>query len=135
MEDLLDHVLEVFRGEDLREVYPSFDAVPVTKKSSAMFTVIALESMQIEPKYPHGLTGQYTGAYPFSAVFKVSVLIPMTEPLDTAEDFFYGTAVPRMELAGNALCDALPARVDAALGRIVKEGRFRMRGLYVEGNE
>ena len=87
MQELFEQILTVLRGEDHQEIYPSFDAVPVSRKSTALFTVVAPESLQIEPVIPVGLERAALLAYPFSAVYKVSVLIPMTEPLDTAEDF------------------------------------------------
>lgn len=134
MQDLLTHVLSALRDSDLKEVYPSFDAVPVSRKSSALFTVITQESIQIEPCFPYGLTDIFRKAYPFSAVFKVSVLVPMSQPLETAEDYFYHDVAPVMETLGSTLCDVLPPHVDAALGRIVMEARYRARGVFMEGD-
>jgi hypothetical protein len=135
MQDLFDHILDVLRGEDQQEIYPSFDAVPVSRKSTMLFTVVSLDSVQLEPEFPGGITSIMTGAFPFTAVFQISVLVPMSQPLETAEDHFYTVILPRMESAGSTLCDVLPAHTDAALGRIVMEGRFRLRGILLEGSE
>jgi hypothetical protein len=134
MQNLLAYILNVLRGEDHQEVYPSFDAVPVSRKSTALFTVVSPESVQIEPVIPVGLEGTAVLAYPFSAVYKVSVLIPMTQPLGTAENYFYNVILPRMESVGSTLCDVLPAHADAALGRVVMQGKFRLRCLFAEGS-
>ena len=134
MTNLLAYILNALRGDDHQEVYPSFDAVPVSRKSTALFTVVAPESVQIEPVIPVGLERAALLAYPFSAVYKVSVLIPMTQPLATAENYFYNTILPRMESVGSTLCDVLPAHVDAALGKVVMQGKFRLRCLYTEGS-
>lgn len=124
---LFDEILRRFKGDDLREVYPSFDAVPVSRKSDALFTVIQPESVQLDAPFPDGSSG----AFPFSAVYLVSVLIPMTVPLSRAEDFFYDAALPRMESLGSVLCEVRPAHMDVKLGRVVMEGRFRLRGVFL----
>ena len=77
MQELFEAVLTALRGEDLREVYPSFDAVPFERKSDRLFTVLMPESVQLDAPFPHG----EQGALPFSAVYRLSVLIPMTSPL------------------------------------------------------
>lgn len=127
MQALFEEILRRFRGEDLREVYPSFDAVPISRKSDVLFTVIRPESVQLDAPFPDG----NGGACPFSAVYAVSVLVPMTSPLSRAEDFFYEKALPRMEELGSVLCEVRPAHVDVKLGRVVMEGRFRLRGVYL----
>lgn len=135
MQQLLETILTVLRGEDQLEIYPSFDAVPVSRKSTAMFTVAAPVSIRIEPAFPGGVGTAVRGVFPFTAVYQISVLIPMTQPLQTAEDFFYSVIVPRMESVGSTLCEVLPAHADAALGRVVMQGKFQLGGIFLEGSE
>lgn len=127
MLDLLDEILSRLRNGGVREVYPSFDAVPFSRKSKECVTIVSTESVQLEAPFPDG----DAGVYPFTAVYRVSVLIPTDLPLRRAEDLFYETIVPQMESFGSVLCEAKTAHVDAVLGRVVMEGRFRLRGLWL----
>ena len=124
---LFKEILRRVKGGTLTEVYPSFDAVPVSKKSNTCFTVIAPESVQLDAPFPVG----NGNAYSFSAVFAVYVLIPMTQPLESADDLFYGTILPRMETLGCVLCETEPAHADIRLNRVVTKGKFRLRGVSV----
>lgn len=132
MQVILDLILQTLRGQDVQEVYPAFDAVPIRDKSKALFSVVTPESVQIEQPFPYGLNETVLKGYPFSAVYLISVLIPADEPLESAENFLYSVVVPRMESIGSVLCEVLPAHADAVKERVVLEGRFRLRGLYVE---
>lgn len=127
MQALFDLILRRLRGSDQTEVYPSFDAVPVSKKSAALFTVVSPESVQLDAPFADGQSGART----FTAIVTVSVLVPMTSPLETAEDQFYDVLLPRMDTLGCVLCEVRPAHVDIKLGRIVMEGKFRISGVYL----
>ncbi len=128
MQALFDEILRRLRGVDYTEVYPSFDAVPVGKKSADLFTVLTAETIKLDAPFPEG--GRIF--CPFSAVFTVSVLVPMTAPLETAEDHFYDKLLPRMKGLGCVLCEVRAARVDVKLGRVIMDGRFTVRGLTME---
>ncbi len=132
MEGLLAYVLGILRGEDEQEIYPSFDAVPVRDKSRTLFAVVSPKSVQIEPVFPAGLDSTAVKAYPATAVFQVSVLIPVSEPLETAQAYYDTVILPRMETAGAVLCDVRPPCADDKLGRVVMQGDFRLRCLFVE---
>ncbi|MBQ4465389.1 MAG: hypothetical protein II916_05450 [Oscillospiraceae bacterium] len=128
MQVLFDEILRRLRGSDQTEVYPSFDAVPVGKKSAALFTVLTAESVKLGTPFPEGACV----CCPFSAVFTVSVLVPMTSPLETAEDHFYDRLLPRMRGIGCVLCEVRAARVDVKLGRIIMDARFTVSGISME---
>ena len=128
MQALIDLILSRLRGQDQTEVYPSFDAVPVSKKSDALFVVVTPESLQMDEPFPDGVSG----AVPFAAVVKVSVLIPMTTAMETAEDYFWDVVVPRMKTISKMPFAVTPAHVDVKLGRVVMDGKFRFNGVYLE---
>jgi len=121
-------VLQAVRGDDLKEVYPSFDAVPVTKKSSRLFTVVGLEKIQTEPVIPDS----QNGVVPFTAVFRVSVVTDFKSPLHLSEDFFFQTVFPRMAEIGAVLCEVRSASVDTKLQKIIFVGLFSVKGFYSE---
>ncbi len=131
MRCLFEEVLTRLRGDDLRDVYAAFDAVPYRTKPKKLMTVLSEETVQIDAPFP----GEDAGIYPFEAVFRVSVLIPMEMPLEQAEEFFRETVIPRMEALGSVSCDMKPAAVDKTLERVVLEGTFRMKGIYLDGEE
>lgn len=128
---LLDRAVQLFREAGIREVYPSFDAVPLPAKSDRLFTVLGLDSVKLEQPFPDGKGG----VHPFSATIKVSVLVPMNVPACRAEGFFYETALPLMNRLGAVLCETAPAVVDVKLQKIVMSGLFRVRGLYFSETE
>lgn len=131
MRRILDRAVELFREAGIREVYPSFDAVPLAKKSDRLFTVLGLESVQLDAPFPDGRGG----VYPFAATLKVSVLVPMDAPLCRAEAFFYEKALPVLRQFGAVPGEAAPAAVDVKLQRVVMTAKLRIRGLYADGDE
>ena len=124
---LFEQVIARIRAGGLREVYPSFDAVPVSKKSSTLFAVVEPKQVQMDAPFADGSRG----AVPFTAVYSIHLLIPMTQPLETAEDVFYGTVLPSLAPMGCVLCEVVPAHVDVKLGRVVMEAKCRQRGVYL----
>lgn len=128
MRMLLEAAMDAFRKAGFREVYPSFDAVPLPKKSDQLFAVLGLDAVQLDSPFPDE-TGD--GVHPFVARVKVSVLVPMHAPVSRAEDFFYLSALPILEGIGAALCETAPPVVDVKLQRLVMSGVFRFRGVYL----
>lgn len=128
---LLDKAVQLFRDAGIREVYPAFDAVPLPAKSDRLFTVLGLESVQLDAPFPD----RKGGVHPFSAAIRVSVLVPMDVPACRAEDFFYETVIPVMDRMGAVIGESNPAVVDLKLQKIVMSGLFRVRGLYLEETE
>lgn len=125
---LTDHVVGHLKAAGLREVYPAFDAVPFSRKSQTLFTVVTPEAIQLDFPFPDG-----KGAVrPFTARYRISVLIPMGSPVQWAEDFFYEKLLPCMEQMGSVLCEIHAPQTDIALGRVVFAASFRLRGLYLD---
>lgn len=131
MHSILDKALALLREEGIREVYASFDAVPLPDKSDRLFTVVGLESVQMEPPFPDGSKG----VHPFTATLKVSVLVPMTSPVGTAEKFYYEMLLPVLLRLGAVQGETVPASVNIKLGKVVMSGLLRIRGLYAEWDE
>ncbi len=131
MQALLDMVLEKLRTVCGNDLYPAFDAVPVPKKSDRLFTVAALEKVQMDARIPNG--GR--GLLPFTAFVNVAVLVPMTAPACRAETHFYQKILPAMQACGAVLCEVQAAQVDVKLQRLVLRGTFRIKGLYLTDME
>ena len=131
MKELFEALYAAFVGEELREVYPGFDAVDLPRKSDRLFTVFAMQSLQLERPFPDGKAG----VHPFRAVIRVSVLTPMTEPASKGGDYFSEVVMPRMKEIGGRICELRPAQVDAKLGRVVTSGDFTVTGLYLYDEE
>ena len=127
MQALFEQVIARLRAGGLRQVYPSFDAVPVRKKSDTLFAVVEPRQVQMDAPFADGSHG----AVPFTAIYSVHLLIPMTQPIETAEDVFYGTVLPSLAPMGCVLCEVVPAHADVKLSRVVMEARFRQRGVYL----
>ena len=121
-------VLQAVRGNDLHEVYSSFDGVPVFKKASQQLIVVGLEKIQTEAIIPDS----GNGAIPLTATFRISVLSDFKHPLKNSEDFFFQTIFPRMASIGGVLCEVLPASADAKLQKTIFSGLFCVRGFYFE---
>ncbi len=121
----LDFV-ERLRDSDIGEVYPSFDAVPVEKKSKQRFTVIEPTQVQYGEAYP-----MKDGAvYPFTADFCVSTLTPMTISLVDAEAFVCQQLVPALFGTGSLMREIVikPVEIDLKLGKMVHRCTFRIKG-------
>ncbi len=129
MNAVFDAVFQAVKGDDLKQVYPSFDAVPVVKKSSQLFTVVGFEQFQTEPIIPDG----GNGVIPFTAVFRISVLGDFQSPLRKSEDFLFQVLLPRVSSIGGVVCEILPATTDMKLQKTVVSALVRVNGFYSEG--
>ncbi len=121
-------VIDEIRRQGIREIYPSFDAVPLPNKSDSLFVVAGLDKVQTDFPFPDGKGG----IKPFSADVRVSILIPMTAPVSRAEECFYEKICPAMQKVGAALCETAAPLTDVKLQRVVMYGIFRFRGLCTE---
>ncbi len=126
MRELIDAVTGALREVCGGEVYPGFDAVPLPKKSDRRFTVVELERVQLDAPFPDGVGA----VHPFTAILRISVLVPMTAPLQRAEELLYGGILPALEPMGAMVCEVQPAIGDARLQRTVLRASVRFRGLY-----
>ena len=122
-------VLQAVKGDDLKEVYPSFDAVPVIRKSSRLFVVVGLERMQTETIIPNS----QNGVVPFTAFFRISIVGNYKNPLSLSEDFFFQTVFPRMTTVGAVICEVLPASADTKLQKTLFSAVFSVKGFLSEG--
>lgn len=129
MRELLDGVIAALRQGCRSEVYPSFDAVPLPKKSDRLFAVAELRRVQLDAPFPDGSHA----VHPFTAEVRISVLVPMTSPVQRAEDFLYGSVMPVMDTLGAVLCEVQPALADARLQRVMLQAVFKLKGIYLAG--
>ena len=131
MRELVDAVVAALQEACGGEVYPGFDAVPIPRKSDRRFTVVEAERLQLDLPFPDG-----AGAvHPFTAVLRISVLVPMTVPVSVAEELLYGAILPAIEPMGAVVCEVQPALGDAKLQRTVLRASVRFRGIYLTGED
>ncbi len=124
-------VLERLQNSGIREVYTSFDAVSVEKKSRRLFTVISVQKMEFGDAFP----ARNGAVYPFTAELRVDLLTPMLEdPQDTVR-FFFERIVPAMLGADCVFLkfDAHSPKIDLKLERMVCGGTFRLHGAFCIG--
>lgn len=131
MQELYRMVLERLQNSGIREVYTSFDAVPVEKKSRRLFTVISVQKMEFGDAFP----ARNGAVYPFTAELRVDLLTPMLEvPQDTVR-YFFERIVPAMLGADCVFLkfDAQSPKIDLKLERMVCGGTFRLHGAFCIG--
>ncbi|MBR3630985.1 MAG: hypothetical protein IKN55_11030 [Oscillospiraceae bacterium] len=126
MRELIDAVVGALREVCGGEVYPGFDAVPLPKKSGRRFTVVETERLALDAPFPDGVGA----VHPFTAELRISVLVPMTAPVQRAEELLYGGILPVLETMGAMVCEVQPALGDARLQRTVLRAAVRFRGVY-----
>lgn len=128
MEQMYQMMMDRLHSCGITEVYTAFDAVPVEKKSRAMFTVLSLQNVQFGEAYP----AKDGAVYPFTAEFRADLLTPMNIDPQGTMKFFFSKIVPAM-LGSDCLFTgfdtALP-RVDLKLRRMVYGGTFRLHGAF-----
>ncbi len=133
MQEILQRLLERLQSSGVGEVYASFDALPVEKKSSRIFTVLGLMQVKTGEGYPveRGV------AYPFAAQLRVDLLTPMPENPQNSQRIFFEKIVPAM--AQEECClfsfDAGEPKPDLRLGRMVYGGTFCLHGVICMTNE
>ena len=110
------------------EVYSSFDALPVEKKSHSRFTVIGIDGASTGEAYPveNGI------AYPFTMQLRAELLTPMTVAAEDAVYFFFEKLLPVLVEEGflPLKFDAGMPKTDLRLGKLVYGGTFRLQGAF-----
>ncbi len=131
MQELYRTVLERLQSSGIREVYTSFDAVPVEKKSHKLFTVISVQQVEFGDAFP----ASGGAVYPFTAEFHVDLLSPMLADPQDAAQFFFRKIVPAMLGADCVFLkfDAQSPKIDLKLERMVCGGTFRLHGAFCIG--
>ena len=133
MQEILQKLLERLQGCGAGEVYASFDALPVEKKSHSCFTVVGLEQVKTGEGYPV----EKGVAYPFTAQLRVDLLTPMTENPQESQRLFFEKIVPAMAQEECSLLrfDAGAPKPDLRLGRMVYGGTFCLLGVLCTQKE
>lgn len=133
MQEILQRLLERLQSSGVGEVYASFDALPVEKKSHSCFTVIGLEQVKTGEGYPV----EKGVAYPFTAQLRVDILTPMTENPQESQRLFFEKIVHAMAQEECSLLrfDAGAPKPDLRLGRMVYGGTFCLHGAICMINE
>ncbi len=126
MDQIWMDFVEKLRNSGIGEVYPSFDAVPVSKKSQQRFTVIEPTAVQYGEAYPM----KDGTVYPFAADFCVSTLTPMTVSLVDAEAFVCQDLVAALFGMGSLMREIVikPVEIDQKLGKMVHRCIFSIKG-------
>lgn len=131
MQMIAEKAMEMLRKAGISEVYPAFDAIPLPSKSDRRFTVVGLESVQMDAPFPDG--GR--GVHPFTATLKISVLVPMNTPGADVAAYYFETLLPVLLQLGAVPGETALPVVDVKLQRLVMSGLLRIRGLYTEWDE
>ncbi|MBR1555902.1 MAG: hypothetical protein IJ644_11010 [Oscillospiraceae bacterium] len=136
MNELLNMLLNLLKQQQdypFFEVYPTFDAVPVSSKSHKLFVVLSPECFQLHQAFPDG----NSGIAPFTATFRISVLAPAVTPAEKLLEFFYSVLVPVLHSANCFLSEtqADAPKTDGRLQKLVYSGTFRLKGVYVPDND
>ncbi|MBR0483389.1 MAG: hypothetical protein IJJ69_01240 [Oscillospiraceae bacterium] len=132
MNELLNMLINLLKHQQefpLFEVYPAFDAVPVSAKSRNLFVVLSPECFQLHQAFPDG----NSSIAPFTATFRISVLAPAVTPSEKLLEFFYTVLVPILHSANCFLYEtqADAPKTDGKLQKLVYSGTFRLKGVYV----
>ena len=135
MNELLSLLLSLLKNQlpQYSEIYPSFDAVPVSSKSSKLFTVISPHSFRSGQAFSHGSVR----ITPFIADFRISLLAPLTTPNEKLLSFFYTFLVPAL-LSANCFLSEMQSdapKTDLQLQKLVYSATFRIKGLYFPDTE
>lgn len=132
MNELLNMLLTLLKHQQdypFFEVYPSFDAVPVSAKSRTLFVVLSPECFQLHQAFPDG----NSGIAPFTATFRISVLAPAVTPGEKLLEFFYSVLVPVLHSSNCFLYETQSdaPKTDSRLQKLVYSASFRLKGIYV----
>ena len=135
MNELLSILLSLLRNQLPRytEIYPSFDAVPVSSKSRKLFTVISPQCFRLSQAFPD----DNAGIAPFTADFRISLLAPLMTPNEKLLEFFYASLVPALHSANCFLYEMQSdtPKPDLQLQKLVYSATFRIKGLYLPDSQ
>ncbi len=135
MNELLSLLLSLLRNQlpQYTEIYPSFDAVPVSSKSRKLFLVVSPQCFRLSQAFPDGSAG----IAPFTADFRISLLAPLMTPNDKLLEFFYTSLVPALHSANCFLYEMQSdvPKPDLQLQKLVYSASFRIKGLYLPDSQ
>ena len=115
----------------LRDVYPAFDAVPLTDKSDRRITVVEPLDLDLALPIPDG----GAGVRQFKATVRVSVLTAMDVPVTEVIDYLGGVILPRLYDIGRTTFRCTQPTPDLHLRRVVTRIEFTVYGLYLAEEE
>lgn len=124
MNELLNQILNLLKNQGI-EVYPSFDMIPVMRKSGKLFVVVTPEQFRLEFAFADGLTG----SSPFTAEFRISVLTPMNVPGETLVAFLDTEILPHLRTIGLYEWQTGTPEIDLKLQKQVCSGLLRLKGI------
>lgn len=133
MHEIYKIMLERLKSCGIAEVYPAFDAVPVGKKSHALFAVLVPEEVTFGEGYPV----KNGAVYPFTARLQVALLTPMQADMQDTMRFFFAKVIPAM-LGADCTFGRFEAglpKPDLRLQKMVCGGTFRLNGSYYHASE
>ncbi len=126
MQDLYLTMLDKLRTRADGEVYSSFDAVPVRKKSPRRFAVLTLEGMKTGKPFPV----QGGEVHPFALQMRVDVLCPMDAYPEEAMLWFETKLLPVILNCTTSEVRMDPPDVDLKLQKLVCSWHFAQYGEY-----
>jgi len=114
---IIDRVISELRAFGSEPVYSSFDAIPIVKKNSGIYTIVGIESFEsTAPVY-----SPYIVYIPFKADISVKVTAPPDYPLSRLYEYYSSrTAAAVGELSGlSCSLKKLSVKYDSNISRLV----------------
>lgn len=117
LNSIIGQVCSELRAFGAEPVYSSFDAVPVTKKESGIYTIVGIESFSTTAS----VYSQYIVYIPFSAGISIKVTAPPDCSLEKLYSYYSSKVAPAVsELTGlSCRLKNLSVKFDSNLCRLV----------------
>ena len=127
IKQIIDNIVTALKNNGITEVYNSFDALPLSCKSSGFFTIADIGGFECgRPIY-----SQYTIFMPFKSEIKLSVTAPEDSRLDRLYTYF-GTEIEPVLLSMSDLdcrLSKVSVKHDSNIHRLVLTASFSVCGV------
>lgn len=124
---IINEVAEKLSQKGVKQVYSAFDAVSVEKKSRDFFTVIGLDTFELQtPIY-----SEFTVFVPYKAVIDINVTAPERYSMQKLYGYFLDVIKPALtEISGsNCLVRKISMKHDSNINRLVLTAKLSVSGI------
>lgn len=124
---IITEIIQKISKNGILPVYSAFDAVSVERKNRDFFTIVGLNSFELQtPIY-----SEFTIFAPYKADVDINVTAPESCPLQKLYEYFSDNIKPSvMEISGmNCLMKKISVKHDSNINRFVLTARLSVSGI------
>lgn len=127
IDSIIREIIQTLSGNDIAPVYSAFDAVSIERKNRSFFTIVGLDSFELQtPIY-----SEFTIFIPYKANVDINVTAPENYSMQKVYQYFSENIKPAiMKISGmNCSIKKISMKHDSNINRFVLTARISVNGM------